>query len=342
MDNRLILLVGPGSAGTSFLAAVLDALGCPVPQPETRPPGSPRGFGDPQWVTGFHSRLLRKAGVQDVDARPSAWAITAAAAREPGVGPKLERWLQDQFATGDHLVVKDPRLAWFIPAWRRAGETLGAPCFATVVRHPLEVIASREAGYGDEWHPNARVAGWLNVTLYTERALRGTSRAIARYEDLTADALQTVANLGRELNLDVVDRASPPEMRAAISLVDPAQSQRAATWSSLEADPRLSELAEDVHAVLHEAAGGTGLDDDKVTTNLDQLRQQYLDLYAFCESTAQFSIAAGPRGNEALGTPTYDPDKADPKVITAARKVIRRTARTKNKAVRRIRQGRSA
>ena len=340
MSNHLILLAGPGSSGTSFLAGVLHALGCRVPQ-EARADGPP-GFGEPQWVAGLHSRLLRKAGVQDADARPTAWAMTASVAREPGVVPKLERWLKDEFGANDHLVVKEPRLGWFIPAWRRAGDAVATTSFVTISRDPVEVITSREPGYGEEWHPNARVAGWLNATLYTERATRDMRRAIARHEDVAADAVQTVARLGKELDLEVTERASPPEMRAAIDLVDPSQKRSAGSWDSLEADQRLIELAEDVHAVLHEAAGGTGLDDDKVRTKLDQLRQQYLDLYAFAESTAQFSIAAGPRGNEGLGTPTYNPNKAESTVKVGVRKVIRRTARTKEKAVRRLRGGRTA
>src|SRR5687767_12328129 len=116
MYNRLILVAGSGRSGTSLFSGILKALGCHVPQPEVSPDDSnPKGFGEPQWVVNFHSRLLRNAVVQTSDARPSAWAQTAAVGRQPAVQTELEAWIRNEFTHGDHVVIKDPRLLWFIP-----------------------------------------------------------------------------------------------------------------------------------------------------------------------------------------------------------------------------------
>jgi len=127
MNNRLILVAGSGRSGTSLLSGILKAFGAHIPQPEVTPDDSnPVGFGEPQWVVDFHARLLKSAGVFASDARPSAWAKTAEIGRDPDVQTELEAWVRREFKHGDHVVVKDPRLLWFIPLWTRAGETLSA------------------------------------------------------------------------------------------------------------------------------------------------------------------------------------------------------------------------
>lgn len=334
MYNRLILVTGSGRAGTSLFTGILSALGCHVPQPEAGvDPGAPKGFGETQWVANLHTSLLRRAGVEVADARPSAWAQTAALGREPGVQTRLENWLRGEFGKPDHVVVKDPRLSWFVPAWRRAGETVAAPCFVLVVRHPLEVITSNEVGYADRWKPNARVAGWLNTMLYTERATRGDRRAIVRREDLKTDAMLAVSRASEQLDLDVVDRASPPQMRVATDLVEPTTRRSRATWASLEVDHRLVELAEDVHKTFSEAANT--IEDQAVISQLDTLRQRYVDLYGFAESTAQHSTAtAGRSGRSSPSSPTANGSVLSPDMM---RKLLQRAKRRGKQKIHQLR-----
>lgn len=337
MYNRVILVAGAGTSGTSLLAGVLKALGCHVPQPEVGAGGEPQGFGDPQWVVNFHTKLLREASVRTVDARPAAWALTAAAGREPPVGRKLEGWLRDQVRKGDHVVVKDPRLLWFIPTWRRAAEAVATPCFVTVHRHPLDVIASRETGYGEHWHPNALTAGWVNTMLYSERATRGDRRALVRHEDLTADAMQTVSKMSEELDLEVVERPSAQEMRVATALVEPAKPRARPAWSDLEVDLRLVELAEDVAGTLDRAAAAGTIDTIDVKADLDRLRKRYLELYTFVETAAQFSIeTAGGRSPAAIRSPQPDTPSA------MMRDLMRRGKRKTKRTLRELRAKRAA
>lgn len=299
MDNRLILVAGSGRSGTSLLAGVLKALGGYVPQPEvTADETNPQGFGEPQWVVDLHGKLLRAAGVHPSDARPSAWAKTAEVGRDWDVQRELESWLRREFKNADHLVVKDPRLLWFIPLWRRAGEVMAAPCFVTTLRHPLEVIKSKQTYYGENWHPNNRVAGWLNTMLFTERATRGSRRTAVRYDDLLADCMQAVAKVGETLDLELLERASPTQMRAASRLVDPSLRRARATWDSLAVDDRLVEMAEETWSLFDRAATKGNLDNPSLKSDLDRLRERYIDLYRFAESVTESSIAAAQRNGQ--------------------------------------------
>lgn len=297
MDNRLILVAGSGRSGTSLLAGLLKAFGAHIPQPEVTPDDSnPVGFGEPQWVVDFHNKLLRAAGVFPSDARPSAWAKAAEIGRDADVRSELESWIGREFRSGDHVVVKDPRLLWFIPLWTRAGETIAAPCFLTTLRHPLEVIMSKQMYYGEKWHPNNRVAGWLNTMLYTERATRGSRRAIVRYDDLLTDFMIPLVALSERLDLELVERSTPHQARAAAQLVNPSLRRARATWSSLEVDDRLVELAEETYSTFDRAASKDELDNKSLSAELDVLRERYLDLYTFSETVAESSVVAAKRG----------------------------------------------
>jgi hypothetical protein len=297
MYNRLILVAGSGRSGTSLFSGILKALGCHIPQPEVAADDTnPKGFGEPQRVVEMHEKLLRRAGVETSDARPGAWAKAASVARDRDVQRDLEIWLRAEFRHGDHVVIKDPRLLWFIPLWSRAGETVAAPCFVTVLRHPLEVIKSKQTYYGGSWHPNARTAGWLNTMLYTERATRDHRRAFVRYDDLLSDAMLTLSKIDETLDLSLMARSTPQQMRAANGLTDPSLRRSTATWNGLGVDRRLVELAEDVWSLFDRTAGKEDVDDPELLADYDRLREQYLDLYTFAETTAQASVVAGRRG----------------------------------------------
>jgi hypothetical protein len=305
MDNRLILVAGSGRSGTSLFAGILKAMGGYVPQPEVTPDDTnPQGFGEPRWVVELHTRLLRTAGVHSSDARPSAWAKTATVGRDWDVQFELENWLRKEFRHGDHIVIKDPRLLWFIPMWQRAGESIATPCFVTTLRHPLEIIMSKKMYYGEKFHPNNRVAGWLNTMLFTERATRGSRRALVRYEDLLNDCMLALEKVSNTLDLALIERSTPAEARDAARLVDPSLRRARATWDTLGVDDRLVELAEETSGVFDRAATDGGLNDSSIRSELDQLRERYIGLYEFAESIAESSIfgsASTPRRPDAAG-----------------------------------------
>ena len=235
-DRRsLVLVAGSGRSGTSLFSGILQRLGCHVPQPEVPADATnPRGFAESQWVVDFHTRQLRAARVQVSDARPAAWALTAQAGLDDAVRAELRAWLAGQFGAAPALIVKDPRLSWFLPLWRSCAEELGvAPRFVTMLRHPAAVIDSKQRWYGGWQGDVGRTAGWIHQTLFTERATRGAPRAFVRYEDLLEDWTRIVADVGDRLDLDVVRDAPAAAMRDVHGFVDRGLSRSRPDWGDL-------------------------------------------------------------------------------------------------------------
>jgi hypothetical protein len=278
--RSVVLVAGSGRSGTSLFAGIMQRLGSTVPGPEVpADETNPRGFAESQWVVDFHTRLLRRSGVTVADARP-----TARACLDPAVIAELRDWLQAQLALADHLIVKDPRISWFLPLWRRCADELGAPPrFVTMLRHPAEVIDSKQRWYGGRQGEISRAAGWLNQTLYTERATRDAPRLFIRYDDLLADWTREVTRAGAVLDLELVRCASPAAMRSVHEFVDRDLRRSRGDWDQLSLPEPLRVLAE---ATWLQMIGERGLPE------LDALRASYADLYAGAEALAHSSIAA--------------------------------------------------
>jgi hypothetical protein len=227
--------------------------------------------------------------VQVADARPAAWADTGRIALEAGVAAELREWLGGQFATADDVLIKDPRLSWFLPLWRRCAEDAGAsPRFVTMLRHPAAVIDSKQRWYGGWQGEVGRAAGWVNQTLYTERATRGTRRMFVAYDDLLDDWTQTVVRVGEALDLRLVREASPAAMRDVHAFVDRSLSRSQPDWGDMPIPAPLRALADDVRRLASDLAAAPGAG----TEALDAAREAYVSLYAEAEAIAQSSIAA--------------------------------------------------
>src|SRR5699024_8620563 len=101
-----------------------------------------------RWAVDFHERLLKATSVTIEDARPEAPDLAAAAKDRPRARRDLEAWLRDEFGSTDRLIIKDPRLTWFADLYREIGGELGVERhMVTLVRHPAEVLKSRELAY---------------------------------------------------------------------------------------------------------------------------------------------------------------------------------------------------
>jgi hypothetical protein len=288
----LVVVAGSGRSGTSLFSGILQRLGYHVPQPEVpADETNPRGFAESQWVVDFHTRLLRAARVQVSDGRPAAWALTAEVALDDAVRRELRGWLELQFRDAGHLIVKDPRLSWFLPLWRGCAEDLGvAPRFVSMLRHPAAVIDSKQRWYG-EWQGDvARAAGWLQQTLYTERATRDSPRAFVRYDDLLDDWTRTVARIGDELALARVRDAPATALRDVHAFVDRRLSRSRPDWGDLKLPAALRAQADEVWELVSRLADEPST--PAIAERLDALRAAYADLYADAEAIAQSSIAA--------------------------------------------------
>ncbi|MCB0895238.1 MAG: sulfotransferase family protein [Nocardioidaceae bacterium] len=302
VSRRVVFVVGSGRSGTSTMSGALQTLGMHVPQPEVvADETNPKGFGEPQWVVDFHDELLKRCNVQVSDARPSAWfAAGKLAAFEPLRG-RLHEWLEQQFVEGGpELVVKDPRLAWFLGLWRSAALRCdAAPAYVTMLRPVTEVVGSKQKYYSGGRPGTAagevqRTAAWVNMMLHTERSTRGSARRFVRYHDMLADWTVPVFALGQAFDIDAVKSATANDVRRVHQFIDPTLRRVQLTWEDVEVPTRLREIAEETWQQLDRLADDGG-DTPEVHERLDELRSAYSGLYEEAEAIAHSTALAARR-----------------------------------------------
>ena len=267
-----------------------------------------QGVAESQWVVDLHRELLERANVAVTDGRPSAWFETGKICANGIPRTRVTEWLGRQFAPlpddpdptrEPELVLKDPRMAWFLGLWKAAALRCDAtPAYLTTLRHVTEVVGTRD-------RPSARTAAWVNLMLHTERATRGSVRAFVRYDDLLADWTIPLFRVGHEFGLRAVTEASANDMRKVHQFVDPDLHRAHHTWADLAVPPRLQEIAEESWRALSSLAGeggegGESGDTAAVHTTLDELREAYVALYDEAEALAASTADAARREGAAL------------------------------------------
>ncbi len=300
--RRVVFVVGSGRSGTTTVAGSLKALGMHIPQPEV--PGdesNPGGYSESQWVVDFHDELLRRANVSVTDARPTAWFSTGKLANYGPLRIRLKEWLEPQFEQGNELVIKDPRLIWFVGLWRAAALRSDAqPSYVTMLRPVTEVVGSRERYHDAKTNEVQRTAAWINTMLHTERATRGSSRAFLRYHDLLTDWTVPLHTVGERFELDAVRLASANDIRAVHAFVDPTLRHINLTWDDIAVPARLREIAEEAWQHLDKLVD-PAQDVAAVHVVLDQLRAAYAELYTESEAIAHSTARASYRDGVAAG-----------------------------------------
>lgn len=293
-DRQLLLVVGIGRSGTSLFTGIVGQLGLHVPQPEVRADDTnPRGFGEPRWVVDFHTRLMRARRITVFDSRPAAWEHAAEAAEDEAVVAELRSWLEVQFVGTDGVVVKDPRIGWFLPLWQRCADELGArTSFAQMLRHPREVVVSALQWYGDWQNESSRAASWLNVSLHVEHATRGEPRAFLRYNGLLEDWRREISRTGELLELPALTRLDGPAGEAIDGFVDPKLRRSTPEADGLVLPQELEAQLDSTWRLVSRLAEPGGDRDGATHEALDDARAAYVDLYGRAEAIAQSSITA--------------------------------------------------
>lgn len=258
----LVLVSGSGRSGTSSLAGTLKRLGLHVPQPEVEASETnPRGFYEPKWVIDFHKRHLSELAVFNIDSRPAAVDLVARHVASGAPSAELREWLAGQL-DAEQIVVKDPHAFWFAQVWEEVSAELGADLrWLTALRHPAEVVGSRDIAYLSSQSDDLRltketsnVAGWVHAALLTEQAGRGRRRAFVRYPDLLADWRAALAPVQQQLELDFnTDLMSAPSARephAVDDFIEPSMRKSQLTWADVRTPDWLREVAEEVWELL--------------------------------------------------------------------------------------------
>jgi hypothetical protein len=298
--RKVLFVVGAGRSGTSTMAGLMQILGLHVPQPEVEADESnPKGFGEPVWVVENHDRLLNDCAVQVSDARPEAWFHTGKVCTRENERILAAEWLESHFSEElgrTELVVKDPRLSWFLTLWRAAAvRTAATPVFATMLRPPAEVVGSKQAYYQNRLGNAHLTASWLNMLLHTERGTRDTvadgGRVFVRYADLLDDWTRVIMGVGEQLQLQQVVHARSESIRYGHRFVDPSLRRVTQTLDDLALPPRLHELTAETWAELNKLAEPGG-DTAEAHATLDQLREAYVELYEEAEAISRSSVVA--------------------------------------------------
>ena len=320
--RRVVFVVGSGRSGTSTMSGALQTLGMHVPQPEVvADETNPKGFGEPQWVVDLHTELLQRCNVAVSDARPAAWFEAGKLANIERLRTRLHTWLEGQFAdaeasgAGPELVVKDPRLSWFLGLWRSAAlRCEAAPAYVTMLRPVTEVVGSKQRYYATRFGEIDRTAAWVNMMLHTERATRGSQRAYVRYEDLLTDWTIPLFGIGQRFDLFAVKSASANDIRKVHQFIDPDLRRVQLTWDDVEVPARLRDIAEESWQALNKLADDDG-DRPDVHATLDEMRAAYASFYEEAEAIASSTALASRREGYADGAagrpPMGEPRGAD-------------------------------
>jgi hypothetical protein len=247
-------------------------------------------------VVDHHDRLLKEALVQVSDARPEAWFETGRVATREQERIRTAEWLASHFEVSTELVVKDPRLSWFLGLWRVAAVRTGAtPVFATMLREPSEVVGSKQTYYANRLGSAHLAASWLNMMLHTERGTRESvadgGRVFVRYGDLLDDWVKTSMHVAETLQLQHVLHADSEQIREGHRFVDPGLRRMSQTLAELNLPKQLHELTAATWDELNKLADPGG-DTPEVHAALDQLREAYVDLYEESAAISRSSVVA--------------------------------------------------
>jgi len=287
--RQMLVVAGSGRSGTSLFTGLTGRLGVHIPKPEVSANRSnPRGFGEPRWLVDYHNDLLAQVDVVVEDGRPEAWDLTdALAGDEEALGP-LAEWYDLQFGESERIVVKDPRLAWFLQLHRAAAERVRADLrVATMLRHPAEVMRSREIAYGTRTSNTTRVIGWLTMMLGTEIRTRDLPRATVRYDDLLSDWRDALTRADSTIGLALFEHATAEQVADAGDLVDPSLHRSTADWDELALPARVLDLATRTYDAYGRLVGAPAGDQAETRDQLDVLRDELSAYYDECFDVAR-------------------------------------------------------
>src|SRR5436853_7159 len=83
------------------------------------------------------------------------------------------------------------------------------------LRHPAEVMRSREIAYGTRTANTTRVVGWLTMMLGTEVRTRDLPRATVRYDDLLTDWRAAMTQADATVGMGLFERADDEQLAHA-------------------------------------------------------------------------------------------------------------------------------
>jgi hypothetical protein len=201
MTRQALLVLGAHRSGTSALAGLLIRLGADGPKTPMGPNfDNPLGYGESKVLFEFHERLLRSAHTSwDAWTRiEPAWFQSAASVQ---FADELRRLVEQEYGGTALFMVKDPRVARFVPFWLRALDAENiVPKAIIAIRSPGEVAASLEARDGIAREQALLI--WLRHVLDAELDTRVIPRSFVRYGDLLNDWKAVAARISADVGVE--------------------------------------------------------------------------------------------------------------------------------------------
>ncbi len=291
--SKWVLITGSGRSGTSSVGGTLKRLGLHIPQPEVEADEkNPRGYYEPAWLAALLKNFMDPIPVRTIDSRPHAPEVAMAALAETDIEDQLREWLRG-LLDEPQVVLKDTRAYWVYEMFVRLADELGAELTSlTMLRHPTEVVRSRDTAYlGDQSQQFRRerettnVAAWMNAAFETERVTRHHARAFVRYQDLRADWRAAMLRAGKQLGLTFNADLNTDEHHPVDDFIDSSLFRSRVTWEDLEVWPALQEMADQVWDAMNTLVDSPH--DEGAIGQLERLRAEYVELYGFAAAMAQ-------------------------------------------------------
>jgi hypothetical protein len=298
----------------------------------------------------FHKKVLAEAGVRTLDGRPVARELMRSVTGREDFLDELREWFETQLQ-GHQVVVKDPRIVWLRDMWSTVARDLGAQTrWLTMLRHPAEVVGSRDRHYlagADDTHRLARetanLAGWVNVGLTNERSSRGDRRVFVHYTDMISDWRSAMTVVADRLGLTYDVDLSAGGHHAVDDFIDVGLRRVQVTLDDLDVPANLRAIAETVWGGLDALARDP--DDADAMARLDRAREEYDQLFrhsaALVQDATDFAIKdtrrrvrrqvtrslTGPGTDPGAGhDPAHDPGTAAGTIAADGRALLRRAA----------------
>ena len=200
--HQAILVLGMHRSGTSSLAGAFARLGAATPASlMAATHENERGYYESTVLMKFNDDLLAAAGSHWADWRrvDPEW-LRAASAGELGEAAKAV--LKTEFATGELIVVKDPRICRLADFWLPVLDSLGTtPLIVTPLRSPLEVAQS--VSKRDGIPLSEAVFVWLRHVLDAELASRGRARTFVLWDEFLADWRTEIERMSTDIGSDI-------------------------------------------------------------------------------------------------------------------------------------------
>jgi hypothetical protein len=289
-----IMVLGMHRSGTSALARAISLLGAELPKNTLGAnPTNEKGHWEPQRLMEVNDRMLVEAGSRWDDWR-SFDPDVLGEERLQFYRAEIARLIDDEYGSAPLFVLKEPRIARFVPLYMEIMERMGIDIrYVLIERNPLAVFAS--LAKRDGFTTGFSSLLWLRHEIEAENATRGQPRVFLSYETMLDRCCDGIDGITSALKIDwPLPRAEWPTILS--NHFSEEYQHHAASSGQLEADPSVDNLVKQTYGALRaledDPDDGTAMQQiDSVRRTFDNLSPVFADAF-FSEISARERAAA--------------------------------------------------